>query len=568
MKTKILVVDDEESIRFTFNFFLSEAGHEVTTVDSYDTALPLIENIDFDIIFADIVLESKTGIDLLKVSSNLRPTTPVIMITGAPSIESATESLRIGALDYIIKPILQDTLLRVTTVALKHRAMVKEKENCRLNFEAIFKSVKDGIVALDCQMRVTEVNQAATRLCGFQPKEVIGKSVQEMTHRCEGRCVDAIREVIDEKKPLEVRYIECHLADKPRQVISLTASPLLGSNNEVSGSVAVLRDETRLHMLERDREERRECDRIVGKSTDIRKVKALIREIADVQTTVLITGESGTGKELVVDALHRMGDRRDKPLIKVNCTALSDQLLESELFGHVRGAFTGAIRNRIGRFECAHGGIVFLDEIGDISSGMQSRLLRVIETGAFERVGESLPVSVDVRVVAATNQNLQKKVSRGEFREDLYYRLKVVEINMPSLRERRNDISLLIEHFLKSFNRKFDKKIGGFSTDAYKALMNHHWPGNVRELENTLEQAFIRCRQGAITIDHLPAEIGNPARLLRPSPGHADMHDEAQRIRLALMKTAWNKSKAARLLGMSRRTIYRRIKQHAIRLEA
>jgi PAS domain S-box-containing protein len=559
MKAKILVVDDEESIRFTFNIFLSEDGYEVSTAASYDEAMALIEKTEYDLIFADIVMDRKTGVDLLKAARQLRPATPVVMITGAPSIETATESLRIGALDYVIKPIRQDTLLRVTTVALKHRAIAEEKESCRLNFEAIFRSVKDGIITVDETMSITEINQAATRICGVQRADVLDKPIPVLADRCDGRCVVAMQEVLEKKKPLEVRFIECHFAGNPRQVISLTASPLLGPGDEFTGAVMVVRDETRLHELERSLEERREFDHIVGKSQGIRKVKTLIRELADVQTTV---------QELVVEALHRIGERRDNPLVKVNCAALSETLLESELFGHVRGAFTGAIRDKMGRFERAHGGIIFLDEIGDFSPRMQSRLLRVLESGEFERVGESQPVQVSVRVVAAINQDLKQKVADGEFREDLYYRLKVVEIHLPPLRERRNDIPLLLEHFLKKFNRTFARNIGGFSTDAFNVLMLHTWPGNVRELENTVEHAFVRCRQGAITVDHLPPEFEKLAQQLNPAEGPAGAQREARRIRQALANTAWNKSRAAELLGMSRRTIYRKIALYGITSEA
>jgi len=564
MKAKILVVDDEESIRFSFNIFLAEDGYEVSTAASYDEALELIKKAEYDLIFADIVMDRKTGIDLLKAARQLQPATPVVMITGMPSIETATESLRIGALDYIIKPIRQDTLLRVTTVALKHRAIAEEKESCRLNFEAIFRSVKDGIITVDETMSITEINQAATRICGVQHEDVLDKPIAVLADRCDGRCVDAMQEVLEKKKPQEVRFIECHLAGNPRQVISLTVSPLLGPGNKFTGAVMVIRDETRLHELERSLEERREFDQIVGKSEGIRKVKTLIRELADVQTTVLITGESGTGKELVVEALHRTGGLRDNPLVKVNCAALSETLLESELFGHVRGAFTGAIRDKMGRFERAHGGTIFLDEIGDISPRMQSHLLRVIESGEFEHVGGSHPVQVSVRVVAATNQDLEQKVATGEFREDLYYRLKVVVINLPPLRDRRNDIPLLLEHFLKKFNRTLARNIGGISTDAFNVLMLHTWPGNVRELENTLEHAFVRCRQGAITVSHLPPEFEKLADHLSPANGPAGERQEARRIRLALVKTTWNKSRAAKLLGISRRTIYRKIDQYGI----
>jgi len=558
------VVDDEESIRFTFNIFLSEDGYEVSTAASYDEAMELIKETEHDLIFFFFFLDRRTGIDLLKAATQLRPATPVVMITGVPSIETAAESLRIGALDYIIKPIRQDALLRVATMALKYRAVAGEKESCRLNFEAIFRSVKDGIITVDATMSITAINQAATRICGVQRENILNKPLPALADRCNGRCVGSMQAVLEKKRPLEVRFIECHLAGNPRQVTSLTASPLLGPGNEFTGAVMVIRDETRLHELERSLEEHRAFDHIVGKCEGIRKVKTLIRELADVQTTVLITGESGTGKELVVEALHRIGGRRDNPLVKVNCAALSETLLESELFGHVRGAFTGAIRDKMGRFERAHGGTIFLDEIGDISPRMQAYLLRVIESGEFEHVGGSHPVQVNVRVVAATNQDLTQKVATGAFREDLYYRLKVVVIDLPLLRDRSNDIPLLLEHFLKKLNLKFARNIGGISTDALNVLMLYTWPGNIRELENTLEHAFVRCRQGTITVGHLPPEFGKLAEHLSPADGPAGEQQEARRIRLALVKTSWNKSRAAELLGMSRRTIYRKIDQYGI----
>ncbi|TKB25654.1 sigma-54-dependent Fis family transcriptional regulator [Desulfopila sp. IMCC35006] len=564
MKDKILVVDDEEGIRFSFNIFLSEDGYQVSTAATYGEAIDLIEKTAFDLIFADIVMDCHTGIDLLKVARRLQPNTPVVMITGVPSIETATEALRIGALDYIIKPIRQDTLLRVTTVALKHRAIAAEKESCRLNFEAIFRSVKDGIITVDKTFKITEINDAATRICGVLREHVVDQPIPVLAERCDGRCVDAAMKVLETKQQLEIRFIECHFAENPRQVISLTASPLLDADNGLTGAVMVIRDETRLHELERSLEKKREFDHIIGSSERIRKVKALIQELADVQTNVLITGESGTGKELVVEALHRIGNRLNSPLVKVNCAALSDTLLESELFGHVRGAFTGAIRDRMGRFERAHGGTIFLDEIGDISPRMQLRLLRVIESGEFERVGDSKPVKVNIRVVAATNQDLKQKVAAGEFREDLYYRLKVVEIHLPSLRNRRNDIPLLLDHFLKKFNRVFARDIGGISTDAFNILMLHSWPGNVRELENALEHAFVRCRQGVITVEHLPPEFGKLALQLNFGKSADSEEQESRRIRRALVKANWNKTRAAELLGMSRRTIYRKIDQFKI----
>jgi transcriptional regulator with GAF, ATPase, and Fis domain len=309
--------------------------------------------------------------------------------------------------------------------------------------------------------------------------------------------------------------------------------------------------------------DRRKFHNIIGKSEKMQAIYSLIEDLADVQTTVLILGESGTGKELVAEALHYSGGRSHKPLLKVNCSALSENLLESELFGHVKGAFTGALQDRMGRFQKADGGTIFLDEIGDVSPRIQLQLLRVLQEREFERVGDSNPIKVDVRVVAATNQNLREKVRRGEFREDLYYRLKVVEINLPPLRDRREDIPFLIKHFLKKFNKKLNKEIVAISADVQKVFMNYLWPGNVRELEHTLEHAFILCHQNVITVDHLPLVFKDFFETKTSS--FKDLRDdESQAVIRVLEQTSWNKARAARLLGMSRRTLYRKIEEYKI----
>jgi transcriptional regulator with PAS, ATPase and Fis domain len=329
------------------------------------------------------------------------------------------------------------------------------------------------------------------------------------------------------------------------------------------GAVLIVRDETRLAGLEHNLEERRQLHRIVGKSVAIRNVYSLIESLTDVVTTVLITGESGTGKELVAEALHFLGARGSGPLVKVNCSALPENLLESELFGHVKGAFTGAATDRIGRFQRADGGTILLDEIGDISNRVQSSLLRVLQEKEFERVGDSRPTRVDVRVIASTNRNLTERVKRGVFREDLYYRLKVLEIEMPPLRDRREDIPLLIEHLVGKLNTKLGREIGGVSSGVEDLFMEYAWPGNVRELEHALEHAFIVCRQDTICMEHLPPHIVGS---LRPESGAPSRKGgvDATAIRLALSKTAWNKAKAARLLRVDRKTLYRKMSDFGI----
>jgi PAS domain S-box-containing protein len=563
MQPHILVVDDEESIRFTFDTFLSDEGYRVFCAADCNEGIAVLRENDIDLVFADIILPGKSGIDLLKAARDIVPSTPVIMITGAPSVDTAAESLRVGAFDYIIKPIRQDALLKSVSVALKHKAVKDESERCRLNFEAIFRSVNEGIITVDENMNVVEINYAAESICEFQKASTVGKPLQKLRDRCKGNCLGALTETLKTRQPVELRFVECFTTGGRQQVVSVTASPLLDEKKRFSGAVMVVRDETRLVSLERRLEVRQKIDSIVGRSMGIEKVRTMIRDLADVQTTVLVTGDSGTGKELVVDALHHIGERRDGPLVKVNCAALSENLLESELFGHVAGAFTGAVKDKIGRFQLANHGTIFLDEIGEISQRMQLRLLRVIENMQFERVGDSTPIKVNVRLVAATNCDLQKKVAAGEYREDLYYRLKVAQIHVPSLQERRDDIPLLIEHFRRKFNRKFGRQISGISSEVERMFLDYPWPGNVRELQNLMEHSFVRCRQRVITVENLPSEF---LRYFESHPLSVDLspEDEAEAIREALSQASGNKTEAARRLGMSRRTIYRKMQKYAI----
>jgi DNA-binding NtrC family response regulator len=290
---------------------------------------------------------------------------------------------------------------------------------------------------------------------------------------------------------------------------------------------------------------------------------ALIRDLSETDSTALIIGESGTGKELVAAALHYGSPRAKGPFIRVNCAALSENILESELFGHVKGAFTGAVKDRIGRFEAANGGTILLDEIGDVSPRLQLRLLRVLQERTFERVGDSTAIKTDVRVIASTNQDLEQRIRGGEFRQDLYYRLNVVRINIPALRERRDDIPLLVDHFRRQFNRKLKREIAGVSPDAMAVIMQHRWPGNVRELENCIERAFIVCHELQLQVRHLPPEVREPSEnFLNMTVTGGD--DERGRIEKVLDQTDWNIAKSARLLGIARNTLYQKMKAWGI----
>jgi transcriptional regulator with PAS, ATPase and Fis domain len=329
----------------------------------------------------------------------------------------------------------------------------------------------------------------------------------------------------------------------------------------------VIRDVTLLRDVERELRERNQFQNLIGRNKTMQDIYSLLEDLANLDTTVLVTGESGTGKELVARALHYSGNRAFKPFTTVNCSALAESLLESELFGHVKGAFTGAFKDKQGRFAAANGGTILLDEIGDISPMIQLKLLRVLQEKEFERVGESTPQKVDVRVIACTNKDLKEKVKRGEFRQDLYYRLKVVEVSLPPLRERLEDLPLLVDHFRQNFNERFNKNIEGISSEVLSRFMDYSWPGNIRELEHVMEHAFVLCHGGTITLKHLPADIRSyePAEESpRSKTKIKSTHEELEEIRSALAKTGWNKSKAARLLGIGRRTIYRKIEDYQL----
>jgi len=570
MKSKILVIDDEESIRFTFKAFLSKEGHEVLTVEDYESAMEIISNTDLDFVITDIILGSQSGIDILREVKDRGMNCPVLMITGEPNIKSATDAVRLGAFDYLYKPVRKETLLRVSDRALNHKKLLDEKsrletenERYRRNLDAIFKSLNDGIITVDREMCVIEVNEATKSICGFSPMEIIGKKFTDVLFQCHKPCLKVLKETLKTKKTIREFRVECGHQVRSGQIVLLTSSPLIDRNNRFIGAVLLVRDITRLSDLEEKLKEKHRFHNIIGKSLGMQEIYRLTEYLADTETSVLITGESGTGKELVASAIHHRGKRADKPLVTVNCSALAETLLESELFGHVKGAFTGAIKDKAGRFQLANGGTVFLDEIGDISPIVQLKLLRVLQEKQFERVGDSKTIKVDVRVIAATNRNLKEKIRLGEFREDLYYRLKVVEVAIPPLRKRREDLPLLVNHFCRLFENSFKKKIDGVSDEVLTTFMNYPWPGNVRELQHAIEHAFVICRGRNITLDHLPSEIIEYSKSTRRAHGKKFVN-EPHEILQALDKTDWNKAKAARMLGISRQTIYRKINEFGL----
>ena len=586
---RILLVNDEESLRLTFEMLLKRAGYEsVTGVSSFEDAINIVEQEDFDLIISDIVLQGASGIDLLRQIKEMGKTCPVVMITGYPNIETAAEAVRLGAFDYVPKPVKKDELLKIVALALEKQELQKEKnrfeaqqEENRYRQETILRSVREIIITVDTHLRIADMNDMARYWArSFLPEIAIGISLPTLTSRFGRALLKDAEEVLKHQKEIKMHRLEWQKPDGSIGIMSVTAAPLEDEKSTFLGVVITARDLTHLEDID-IRDQRSNFHRFVGTSQPMQRIYALIESVGNVDTTVLITGESGTGKELVADALHEESPRHKRPLVKVDCTAIPEDLLESELFGHKKGSFTGADRDRLGRILQADGGTLFLDEIGDISSRMQLRLLRFLQERTFYPVGQDQPIQVDVRVITATNADLKEKVRKDQFREDLYFRLRVVDIILPPLRERREDIPLLAQHFLSIFETKMKKGVTGLSDSVIELLLNHSWPGNIRELEHVLERAYVLCMGDTITSDHLPAEIitaepplqsipepstSQTVHIQSPSAPLMESDSEVERLLEALRRTAGNKAKAARLLGMDRSTLYRKISSYNIDL--
>ena len=434
--------------------------------------------------------------------------------------------------------------------------------------DVILDSIADGVFTVDEDWRITSFNRAAERITGVSRAEAIGQRCCDVFRAsiCENEC--ALREALGSGRPIVNKAIYILDAQGRRIPVSISAATLKDASDRVIGGVETFRDLSMVEELRRELEGTYTFADIVGRSPGMRRLFDLLPQVADSNSTVLIEGASGTGKELFARAIHNLSPRRDKRFVAINCGALPDTLLESELFGYKAGAFTDARQDKPGRFAVADEGTIFLDEIGDISPAMQSRLLRVLQEKLFEPLGSVEPVEVDVRVVAATNQDLGKLVRQGAFREDLFYRINVMRLKLPALRDRREDIPLLVERFVGKFNRLQNKDIAGVSEEALALLMEHHYPGNVRELENIVEHAFVLCRGGLIEGHHLPPELrgdDDAARRLRKGARTLKAL-EALHITDALRRHGGNRTAAARELGIDPSTLYRKIKSLAIKL--
>ncbi|MBI9074738.1 MAG: sigma-54-dependent Fis family transcriptional regulator [Desulfatibacillum sp.] len=452
---KILLVDDDPGVLATLTEVLSDAGYRTHTASDGADAIAELEKQFFDVVVTDLNMPGLDGMGVLKHLQKYSQETQCLVLTGFGSIRNSVEAIKMGAFDYITKPVKFDELLHAVSTAIKFKRL--ERENTIL------------------------------------------------------------------KKQLKKKY---------------------------------------------------RFENFVGDSTQIQEVFELIEKVADTDSTVLITGESGTGKELIARAIHYNSPRRDEPMVIINCGAIPEELLESELFGHEKGAFTGAHKTRIGRFEVANGGTIFLDEIGDMSPNLQVKLLRVIQEQAFERIGSTRTMTVDIRILAATNKDLMEAVEKREFREDLYYRLNVIPIEVPPLRDRKTDIPLLIDFFMNKLSVEKDRPVKRISQPAMNSLMGHHWPGNVRELENVVERVLILTNGDTIGREDLPASILGldtkepEAGLKLPSGGirfdHAVEEYEKNLIVQALEEANWVKTQAAKLLHINRTTLVEKMKRKNI----
>lgn len=427
--------------------------------------------------------------------------------------------------------------------------------------QTILDSINEGVFTVDLDWRITSFNRAAEKITQVRREEALGSRCCDVFRAsiCENAC--ALRRTLSSGRP--ILNATAHIINQKGERIPIRISTALLKDpaGRPVGGVETFQDLSPIEKLQKELQARYTFEDIVGRSPAMMKLFEILPQIAASSSTVLIEGASGTGKELFARAIHSLSPRKDKPFIAVNCAALPDTLLESELFGHKAGAFTDARRDKPGRFALANGGTIFLDEIGDVSQAMQIRLLRVLQERVIEPLGSVAPLKTDVRVVAATNQDLNKLVREGIFREDLYYRIRVISLKLPGLSQRREDIPLLVDHLVSKFNGLQGKEIEGVSGEVMAQLMDYDYPGNVRELENIIEQAFVLCRGRLIEPHHLPAELRPSGAAGYGGSGPMSLRSmEKLLIGEALRRHKGSRSKAARQLGINPSTLYRKIK--------
>lgn len=460
----------------------------------------------------------------------------------------------------------------------------------------VMDSMAAGLFTVNADGRFVAWSDGAERITGYRRSEVVGQPCTVLEgQNCRGFA--AVKDMLDQADPRMVDSVcsqECKLLSKDGRELYIHGNirMMAEDDGQIAGAVGCFTDLTdfvlaneKITLLEEQTKQRDAFERLVGRAAPMQEVFRRLRLAAQSDVTVFISGESGTGKELAASAIHSVSDRRDKPFIAVNCSAIPETLLESELFGHVKGSFTGATRDKVGVFQAAEGGTLFLDEIGDVSPLIQLKLLRVLQEREIRRVGDDKAMNVDVRLVTATNRDLMALIQSGDFREDFYYRIHVFEVHLPALRERREDIPLLADRFIDELSQVHRHDVSGIARDALQRLMDYHWPGNVRELRNAIEHAFVTVGGDAITLFDLPGEIRSPVSETKTPAGEQqdsvqtaepetkpfDLCDltpkqraDREKVLAALRNTEGNKTAAAKLLGVSRVTMWKKVRKYGI----
>jgi DNA-binding NtrC family response regulator len=557
---RILVVEDEAVVALDVEDRLRRLGHEVVgTADSSTSALALAAEVRPDLVLMDIAL--RDGGDGIAAAERLRAelAVPVVFVTAFADAETLERAKRVSPHGYIVKPFDERDLRATIEIALYRDGLDRALRRSHDDLLAVLDVQRTGNVLVDAAGRIVFANAAAGRILGAAPRTLIDIPWPEGL-RLSGddrRRVEALlRTAPARRQKVVVRLpsrgagdsvVELEIEDDPRAPERKIF--FLADVSELHGLRQLLDDQGRFHDL-------------VGRSAAIQRVVRLVQQVAPTDVTVLIEGETGTGKELVARAIHRESARRKGPFVAVNCAGLSEELAASQLFGHRRGAFTGAVADATGMFEAARAGTLFLDEIGDLPPRVQTTLLRALEERTVMRIGETQPRPVDVRIVAAANRDLSTEVAAGRFRADLLYRIRVGRIHLPPLRERRVDFPLLVRHILFEQRAITGRHVEGVSDEAMQAMLAYEWPGNVRELKNTLGYAVIHCAGPAIELEDLPPEVlerAPPVTAAGDLPG-----DERERIVAALARAGGERKAAAALLGVSRATLYRRMAHHGI----
>lgn len=433
--------------------------------------------------------------------------------------------------------------------------------------QIILECISDGVFTIDYNWEITSFNRAAEEITGISRKEAIGRHCWEVfrSNMCEAEC--ALKKTMEEGKPYVSTSAYIIDSNQKKIPISVSTSLLIDKHGEVLGGVEIFRDHSLVEALRKQLSASFHVEDIVSNSNAMKKIFTILPQISQSDATVLIEGETGTGKELMARAIHNMGPRKDQPFMAINCGALPDTLLESELFGYKKGAFTHAVKDKPGKFALARGGTVFLDEIGDTSPAFQVSLLRVLQEHEYTPLGGVEKEETDVRIIAATNRDLSELMEADQFRQDLYYRVNVVKLFLPPLRQRMEDVPLLVERFVSKLNLRQGKFIQGIDHAVLASLMSHTFPGNIRELENIIEHAFVLCQEGIISCDHLPGFLVQK----KQTPCQAPVDDpvKAAQINLisdALARNNYNRNAAAKDLGIHKSTLFRRIKKLGIKL--